>query len=374
MERELDLEVRTYAEMLAADKIGAGMNGAEARREAMLELGGVEQVKEQVREVRIGNLLENLWQDLRYGCRMLARNPGFTAVAVVSLALGIGGNSAMFSIVNGVLLQPLPYPQPDRLVRVTGYYPKGALQVLQQESRTMDIAGYLAGSELNLTGQGEAVHLVGSTVSANLFTLLGAQAGLGRTFQPGEDVPGPDRMVILSHALWQKKFASDPAIIGHVITIDGVNREVVGVMPASFSFPSFETQLWIPLRMDPRDAEGFWGKDYHALDREAASWRGDCTGAKRIAATHCAGDHPVSVSDGAILECGRGDCPIAGGHGTRCPAQAALVVVRGGIRAADCMRERGQSLAFAFGGSRKRNCVESITGGFARPTPAAAFD
>lgn len=262
VERELDLEVRGYVDLLAADKVTAGMGQAEARREAVLEMGGVEQVKEQVREARIGTLLENLWQDLRYGCRTLGRNPGFTAVAVLSLALGIGGNSAMFSIVNGVLLQPLPYPEPERLVRVSGYYPKGALQVLQQDSRSMDIAGYVPGSEFNLTGQGEAIRIEGSTVSANLFSILGAQPSVGRTFQPGEDVPGPDRTVILSHALWQKKFAGDASIVGRMITIDGVGREVVGVMPASFRFPSFETRVWIPLRMDSRDTEDFWGKGF----------------------------------------------------------------------------------------------------------------
>jgi putative ABC transport system permease protein len=262
LERDLDLEVRGYVEMLAADKVTTGMGQAEARREAVLELGGVEQVKEQVREARIGTMLENLWQDLHYGYRTLARNPGFTAVAVLSLALGIGGNSAMFSIVNGILLQPLPYPAPERLVRVSGYYPKGALQVLQQDSRSMDIAGYLPGSEFNLTGQGEALRIEGSTVSANLFSSLGAQAGVGRTFKPGEDVPGPDRTVILSHALWQNKFAGDVSVIGRMITIDGVSREVVGVMPASFAFPSFEEQMWIPLRMDSRDSEDFWGKGF----------------------------------------------------------------------------------------------------------------
>ena len=265
VERELDLEVRGYAEMLEADKISNGLSRPEAHREALLELGGVEQVKEQVREVRMGNLLENLWQDLRYGCRTLAKNPGFTAVAVVSLALGIGGNSAMFSIVNGVLLQPLPYPEPNRLVRVTGYYPKGALHVLQLDSRTMEVAGYQPGSEFNLTGRGEATRLEGSAVSANLFSILGSHPSIGRTFEAGDDIPGADRIVILSHALWQKKFGADPAIIGKMITLDGVGREVVGVMPASFGFPSFEKELWVPLRMDSRDSEDFWGKGFMPL-------------------------------------------------------------------------------------------------------------
>ena len=286
VERDLDLEVRGYVEMLEADKITTGMGRAEAHREAVLELGGVEQVKENVREVHIGNLLENLWQDLRYGCRTLGRNPAFTVVAVVSLALGIGGNSAMFSIVNGVLLQPLPYPAPDRLVRVTGYYPKGALQVLKQDSRTMDIAGYQPGSEFNLTGQGEAMRIVGSTVSANFFSVLGAQAVIGRTFQPGEDVPGPDSLAILSHALWRQKFGGDPSILGRIIAIDGVSREVVGVMPASFGFPSFEQQLWIPLRMELERFGGLLGEGVHASDRAASPWSNHFSSPKRIAPSH----------------------------------------------------------------------------------------
>ncbi len=265
VERELDREVRTYVEMLAEDKISTGVDRDSARREAMLELGGVEQVKEQVRDVRVGNLLEQLWQDLRYGFRTMAKNPGFTAVAVVSLALGIGANSAMFSIVHGVLIQPLPYPQPDRLVRVTGYYPKGALQVLKQHSRTMDIAGYDAGGEFNLSGQGEPLHLVGTTAAANFFTLIGSQAELGRTFRDGDDMPGQNRLVILSHSLWRAKFRSDPDVVGRAIMIDGVARQVIGVMPASFGFPTAEAQLWIPTNMDPRDSEDFWGKGFMPL-------------------------------------------------------------------------------------------------------------
>jgi putative ABC transport system permease protein len=265
VERELDQEVRAYADMLTADKINAGLDSAEARREAMLELGGVEQVKEQVRDVRAGRLLENLWQDLRYGVRTLVHNPAWTLIAVISLALGIGANAAMFSIVNGVLLRPLPYSQPERLVHVTGYYPKGAVQVLQLESRTMEIAGYVPDDELNLTGQGEAIHLSASSASFNLFALLGARAEMGRTFEPGDNVPGQNRIVILSHALWRSKFDGDPQIIGRLLTLDGVSRQVVGVMPPAFAFPSSNTQLWIPLDMDPRDAEAFWGKGFMPL-------------------------------------------------------------------------------------------------------------
>ncbi len=207
-----------------------------------------------------------LIQDLKYGLRMLAKNPGFTAVAVLTLALGIGANAAMFSLVDGVLLRPLRYAEPDRLVKVTGYYPKGAVAALQELSRTMAIASFSDkpenGPDFNLTGQGEAIRVTGSSVSANIFSLLGVHAKLGRTFQPGEDRAGQDRLVILSHALWQKKFQGDPAIIGRIIRINGVHRRVVGVMPPGFSFLLPEAQLWVPFHFDPTNPEDTWEHDF----------------------------------------------------------------------------------------------------------------
>jgi len=206
--------------------------------------------------------MSTVYQDLKYGLRMLAKNPGFTAVAVVTLALGIGGNAAMFSIVNALLLRPLPYTEPHRLVRVTGFYPKGALVALQQESRTMDVAGFTTESEFNLTGQGEAVRLVGSAVSANMFSVLGVGTQLGRTFRAGEDQPGQDRLVVLSHALWKGKFGGDPDILGRAIMIDGVGRQVVGVLPPAFGFPSPRVQFWMPLHLDPGNSFDFWNTGF----------------------------------------------------------------------------------------------------------------
>jgi hypothetical protein len=112
---------------------------------------------------------------------------------------------------------------------------------------------------------GEALHLVGTPVSASFFSLLGANPAMGRVFESGEDTPGRSRLLILSHALWRDKFSSDPGVIGHLITLDGTSREIVGVMPASFNFPTPETLFWIPLNMDPRDAEDFWGKGFMPL-------------------------------------------------------------------------------------------------------------
>jgi predicted permease len=206
--------------------------------------------------------MDTLLQDVRYGFRQLRRSPGFTVVAVLTLALGVGGNAAMFSIVNALLLRPLPYADPQRLVRVTGFYPKGALVALQQESRTMDIAGFTTEAEFNLTGQGEAVRLVGSAVSADMFSLLGVGMELGRTFRAGEDQPGQDRLVILSHALWKGKFGGDPGILGRPIMIDGVSRQVLGVMPPDFGFPSPQVQFWMPLHLDPGNTFDYWNTGF----------------------------------------------------------------------------------------------------------------
>src|SRR5262249_52333620 len=146
-------------------------------------------------------------------------HPGFTVIAALSLALGIGSNAAVFSLINTALIRPLPYAEPDRLVRVTEWYPRGGIAALQEQSQTMEVAAFTSDSEFNLTGNGEAVHLVGSMVSANLFSLLGAPAKIGRTFEAGEDRPARDGVVILSHALWRNKFGGDPGIIGRLVTI-----------------------------------------------------------------------------------------------------------------------------------------------------------
>jgi putative ABC transport system permease protein len=212
-----------------------------------------------------GTGLDGLLQDLRFGIRTLSRNPAFAAVAALTLALGIGANTAIFGIVSAVLLRPLPYVHPDELIATSVYYPKGALAMMQARSRSMDLAGYTDSKEFNLTGRGTPVRLTGNEVSADFFSLLGCKAALGRTFHKDENEPGADQLVILSHALWQQRFGSDPAIVGRSITLEGLNRQVVGVMPASFDFPSPKTQLWIPLRMDRSAVGDYWGSSYMAL-------------------------------------------------------------------------------------------------------------
>lgn len=209
--------------------------------------------------------LERLWQDIRYGARMFRRTPGFTAIAVFSLAVGIGGNAAMFTLVNTLLVRPLPYRQPDRLVRITGIFPRAAIPFFRQRTRTMDVAAVSPGSEYNLTGEGEAIRIVGSAASANAFSVLGASPARGRSFEPGEDAPGRDAVVILSNSLWQTKFGGDPSVIGRVIALNGVHRRIVGVMPPAFSYPSAQVQAWVPLRLDASNFLEYWGGEFVPL-------------------------------------------------------------------------------------------------------------
>jgi predicted permease len=262
VEEELDEELRYHLENKTAAYMDKGLNAAEARRAALREFGGIEQAKEECRDTRQVRPVETLLQDVRFGARALRKHPGYTTLAVLTLALGLGANTAIFSLVNGILLRPLPFAAPERLVAVTGTFPKGAVVALRQRVRTLDVAAYAEGHALNLTGVGEPVRVSSTLVSAELFSILGAAPALGRTFRPDEDRVGRDQYVLLSDALWRQRFARDPAIVGRSIELDGVLRQVVGVMPGDFRFPSAETQVWVPLRNDPRDNVSYWAGDF----------------------------------------------------------------------------------------------------------------
>ncbi len=206
--------------------------------------------------------MTGLFQDVRYALRQLRKSLGFTAVASFTLALGIGANTAIFSLVSGILLQPLPYPRPSELVSVTGTYPKGAFAAMREQVHTMEVAAYAEGHEFNLSHVGNPVRLTGTAVSAEFFSVLGTRPEVGRSFSAGEDAPGEDRFVILSHDLWEQRFSSDPSIIGRSIELEGVGRQVVGVMPADFHFPSSKTQLWVPLHNEPNNPSTYWAGDF----------------------------------------------------------------------------------------------------------------
>lgn len=206
--------------------------------------------------------MTGLFQDVRFGLRQLRKSLGFTSVATFTLALGIGANTAIFSLVSGILLRPLPYPQSSELVSVTGTYPKGAFAAMREQVHTMEVAAYAEGHEFNLTHVGDPVRLTGTAVSAELLSILGVRAELGRTFASGEDAPGADNYVILSHDLWEQRFHGDPTLIGRTIELEGTGRQILGVMPADFRFPSAKTQLWVPLHNDPTNPATTWAGDF----------------------------------------------------------------------------------------------------------------
>src|SRR5436190_1325349 len=198
--------------------------------------------------------------DLRYALRQLARSPGFTTVAVLTLALGIGANTAIFSVVYGVLLKPLPYDDPRSLVSVWGARSLAEFVGVRDRNHTLQgVAAYLDRVGVSLSGTGEPARLAGALASADLFRVLGVSAAVGRTFAAGEDQPGNNAVVLLSDGLWRARFGADPSIIGRTLDLDGIPRTVIGVMPRGFWFPRRETELWLPVRMDRSNPGEFWG-------------------------------------------------------------------------------------------------------------------
>src|SRR6266498_1306187 len=219
-DRELDEEIESHLQLHIEDNLRLGMTSEEARRQAMIKLGGIESTKEAYRDQRGLPVLERLWQDIRYGARMLRKNPGFTIVAVLTLALGVGANTAIFSVVNAVLLRPLPYLEPNQLVQLcvvrsgkpnTLIGSAAFVQVKAQSQSLARIAAY-SGGDMTLTGAGSAERIVSAAVTADFFPLLGVQPALGRNFTPEEDTPNGPKSVILGHGLWQSRFGGDPAV------------------------------------------------------------------------------------------------------------------------------------------------------------------
>jgi len=262
LDSDLSDELESHLQLHTDDNLCSGMSPAQARRDALLKLGGLESTKENYREIRGIPFFDRLMQDIRFALRTFRKSPGFATIVILTLALGIGANTAIFSLVNGILLVSLPYPAPHQLVSITGTYPKGGIVAMREQVHSMDVASYYEGHEFNLTDYGEPIRLTGTLVSAEFFSVLGARAELGRTFYHGEDIAGGDNFVILSHALWQQRFGGDNAIIGRSIELGGVGRQVIGVMAADFRFPSPQSQVWIPLHNDPRNTVLYWADDF----------------------------------------------------------------------------------------------------------------
>jgi putative ABC transport system permease protein len=272
-ERELAEEFESHLELHFEDNLRDGMSPVEARRQAVLKFGGMEAAKESCRDRRGLPFLESLTQDIRFALRILRKNPGFVAIAVLTLALGIGASTAVFSLVNAVLLKPLPYPNSGQIAFPwrqappglnLGYndLPWGRIEFLflSQESQTFQALGAFKSDSFNLTGSGDPARLDGLRASAGFFHALGVSPVLGRTFTDDEDQPGHEHSVVLGYQLWRDRFGGDPAILGRSLELNGDAYTVLGVMPAGFVFPraqempgSFtfarEAQLWIPLAL-----------------------------------------------------------------------------------------------------------------------------
>jgi putative ABC transport system permease protein len=249
MEADLDVELRAHLEREIEKYMRSGAPPEEAARRARLQFGGLDQTKEECRDARGVNLLETTAQDIRHTLRMLGKNPGFAATAILTLALGVGATTAIFSVVDAVVLKPLPFPTANRLVRVrsviaaTGSGSVASYPDFLDWRRRNHVFAGLAAFETHdfaLTGRGEALHVEGAVVSAKLFDLLGIAPALGRGFLPSEDIPaaaGGADPVVVSHGLWQREFGSDGSVLGRTITLDGRPFTVVGVMPRSFQYP-----------------------------------------------------------------------------------------------------------------------------------------
>jgi predicted permease len=262
LEAQLADEIAYHLAEEADRRAARGEAPAEAADAAVRAFGGVEPAKEACRDARGTVLVESIAKDLRYGARSLLRQPAFAIPAVLTLALGIGATTAVFALVDGILVTTLPYPAPDRLVTANAVYPNGGLAAARRTLSTMDVAAYADGHVFTLAGDGQAMRVSGAKVSAELFGILGVAPALGRAFRAGEDQAARDGVVLLSDALWRSRFGADPGIVGRAVSIDGRSREVVGVLPASVDLPSRRTQIWVPLALDPRDTVRYWAGDF----------------------------------------------------------------------------------------------------------------
>src|SRR5579871_643545 len=256
-ERELRDELAFHIERQTAENVRAGMTPAQARRAAMIEFGGVESMKEECRETRKTNWLNDLAQDVRYGGRVLRNSPGFTVIAILTLALGIGANTAIFSVVNATLLKPLPFRQPEKVVALwqtesaPGSYPLTGEDYFDWKAHNKgfaDMALYSWPSSTNLAAGEGAEGVTVIRVEANFFGLLGVQPQLGRVFTTGEDKKGANHVAILSNAFWKSRFGGSRDIVNQTVSLDGEPYTIVGVMPAWYRLPA-DAQVWTPLEM-----------------------------------------------------------------------------------------------------------------------------
>jgi putative ABC transport system permease protein len=258
-EKDFAAELENHLRLHIEDNLRSGMSAEEARRKALIKLGGIEQTKESYRERRGLPFLETLFQDVRFGARMLRKNPGFTAVAVLTLALGIGANGTIFSLVHAMLLRNLPYSHPEKIVMVwekrvrenmltNTVSPADYLDWKSQNSVFEKMAELSYGAQ-DLLGGEEPLRVSSGIVGAQFFDVLGVQPALGRFFSPSDELAGSPHVAVLTYGLWQRRFGGDPTLVGKAINVNGESWTVIGVLPGNFEFPYQKVELWTPLQI-----------------------------------------------------------------------------------------------------------------------------
>jgi hypothetical protein len=366
LDQEFEHELDAHLDMLADENVRRGMSPEEARRAARIRLGGQTQLKEINRELHGLPVLETFFQDTRYAFRMLRKNPGFTAVAVLTLALGMGANTAIFSVVYAMLLKPLPYSRPDQLLTVFEAQPQAGVNAtgwsyanfaeLREQNR---IFSDMAGSQqhqLTLTGRGEPSVVNTSVVTPELFSVFGQRPILGRPFYPDDGKPGAPAAVVLSENLWRGSFGADPKVIGSSINLDKRSFTIVGVMPAVFRFPILteSEQLWIPLVQDPLFGSWMDRRGGRAPSHGAAE-----AGRFHDASASGAGCHRREAGQGVSRRERRLDHPLCAAQTEdrrKCEVRTARAYGRRRPRAPDRLRQYRQSSSHAGDFSSARDC------------------
>jgi predicted permease len=255
MSEELEEELQFHLNARTRDNVNAGMNAETAQHDARRRFGNATLAKERAHEMNIIMSIETIGRDLRYALRSLRKSPGFTVVAILTLALGFGANIAVFTLVNGVLFRPLPFPDPGRLFLISYQSRAGGLGLFdrdyleyQRHVQAFEQLATFNEDSATLTGAGEAARLPTADVTSSFFSVLEVNPAMGRAFLPAEEKHGSNRVVLLSDRIWRSRFGADANILGKAITLDGIAYSVVGVMPADFAFPH-EAALWLPLEV-----------------------------------------------------------------------------------------------------------------------------
>jgi len=279
VEQELDEELRYHLERQIEENLAQGMSREEARYAALRAMGGIQQQKERCRDMRRVNFIEDLMQDLRYGLRVLIKSPVFTTVAVLSLALGIGANTAIFSVVNKLMLRPLPYPDSQQIMdvwhtppqesfpgsRTFSVSPANYLDWKSQNNSFEHMAAYTYAG-FSLSTNDDPVSVIGAAVTSEFFSVLRSSVSQGRAFLSEEEQPGSNHVVVLSHGLWQRAFGADSNLIGQTLTLNSQSYTLIGIMPAGFEFPQ-QAELWIPLPWDEKEKQTRSIHDYMVIAR-----------------------------------------------------------------------------------------------------------